>query len=53
MSRALIELIGDDKPSHGGGRGVRLKEPRTSPRAEFHATPKAGIARTAGRAART
>lgn len=25
LDRAGVELIGDDQPSHGGGRGVRLK----------------------------
>ena len=28
LSAAGIELIGDDAPSTGGGRGVRLKRPR-------------------------
>jgi transcriptional regulator with XRE-family HTH domain len=28
LDRAGIALIGDNAPSHGGGRGVRLKEPR-------------------------
>ncbi|MBU0557205.1 MAG: helix-turn-helix transcriptional regulator [Alphaproteobacteria bacterium] len=33
LSRGGVELIGDDAPSHGGGRGVRLKWPesRTEP----------------------
>jgi transcriptional regulator with XRE-family HTH domain len=29
LDRAGIELIGDNQASGGGGRGVRLKEPRT------------------------
>jgi len=33
LSRGGVELIGDDAPSHSGGRGVRLKWPesRTEP----------------------
>jgi predicted transcriptional regulator len=27
LNMAGIELIGDGAPSHGGGRGVRLKQP--------------------------
>lgn len=29
-----IELIGDSRPSTGGGRGVRLREPMARPQAE-------------------
>jgi transcriptional regulator with XRE-family HTH domain len=28
LDRAGVELIGDHAPSHGAGRGVRLKAPR-------------------------
>lgn len=28
LDRAGIALLGDNAPSHGGGRGVRFKEPR-------------------------
>jgi len=31
LERAGIELIGDNAPSAGGGRGVRFKEPKSSP----------------------
>ncbi|KAF1704838.1 helix-turn-helix domain-containing protein [Pseudoxanthomonas suwonensis] len=27
LSAAGVELIGEDQPSHGRGRGVRLKDP--------------------------
>lgn len=27
LDRAGVELIGNEQPSHGRGRGVRLKEP--------------------------
>ncbi len=27
LNRAGIDLIGDDMPSHAGGRGVRLRQP--------------------------
>jgi predicted transcriptional regulator len=29
LDKAGIELIGDDAVSHAGGRGVRLKQPKT------------------------
>jgi predicted transcriptional regulator len=32
LNRAGIELIGEDAPSAGKGRGVRLKQPRTASR---------------------
>jgi transcriptional regulator with XRE-family HTH domain len=31
FERAGVELIGDNAPSPGGGRGVRLKQPRPPP----------------------
>lgn len=31
LDRAGIELITDNAVSHGGGRGVRLKEPAVAP----------------------
>ena len=30
LAAAGIELIGDNSASHGGGRGVRLKSPRST-----------------------
>jgi predicted transcriptional regulator len=30
FERAGVELIGDNMPSTGGGRGVRLKKPKSS-----------------------
>ena len=30
LDRAGIELIGEHKPSHGAGRGVRLKSPKSA-----------------------
>lgn len=32
LDRAGIELIGDNALSTGGGRGVRLKDPKAAPR---------------------
>ena len=29
LDRAGVALIGDDAPSSGGGRGVRLKQPKS------------------------
>src|ERR1700675_3290771 len=53
LDAAGIELIGDDKPSHGGGRGVRLKESRASQHPEFLAKSRPDTSRAAGRAARS
>ena len=53
LDLAGVELIGDDKPSQGGGRGVRLKEPQANKRAEFRAASKAGVSQASGRAERT
>ena len=53
LDAAGIELIGDDKVSQGGGRGVRLKEPRADTRPDFGDSPRTEAARAAGRAARS
>ncbi len=53
LDLAGIELIGDDKPSQGGGRGVRLKEPREAARPDVREPHKGEISRAAGRAARS
>jgi predicted transcriptional regulator len=31
LDRAGVELIGENAPSHGGGRGLRLKAPASRP----------------------
>jgi transcriptional regulator with XRE-family HTH domain len=51
LDAAGIELIGDDKPSHGGGRGVRLKERQASENARIRKSPNPARPGSASRAA--
>ena len=51
LDAAGIELIGDDKPSHGGGRGVRLKERQATEGAQIRKPPKTASSGSASRAA--
>ena len=51
LEAAGIELIGDDKPSLGGGRGVRLKERRATEGARIRKSPKTARSGSARQAA--
>jgi transcriptional regulator with XRE-family HTH domain len=51
LDAAGIELIGDDKPSHGGGRGVRLKETQVTVGGRIPKSPKPARSGSATRAA--
>ena len=51
LDEAGIELLGDNKPSHGGGRGVRLKEFEATESASIRKSPKPARSESASRAA--
>jgi hypothetical protein len=51
LDAAGIELIGDDKPSLGGGRGVRLKERQATEGVRIRKSPKAARSGSARQAA--
>ena len=51
LDAAGVELIGDDKPSHGGGRGGRLKEPQATESTRIRKSPKSPRLGSASRAA--
>jgi transcriptional regulator with XRE-family HTH domain len=52
LDAAGIELIGDDKPSHGRGRGVRLKEIQVAEGVQIRTSPKTTGSGSVSRAAR-